>query len=82
MSKHVDFLSDYTGEHKPNYLHITQRNDGDIVIWTSIHPENQCDKGIQITASGSRLRKNKAEIIKKFSEIIDLLNEEQQENNF
>lgn len=73
MSKQCLFVSDNTSFSEPNVLRICQRDDGDIELSVSVrHPQ---ERGISIRASGSRF-KSYAKIIKKFSEIIDLINEE------
>ena len=74
MSKMCKFISDNTPTSSPNILTIVQRDDGDIEILTTIR-HNQ-EGGISFRASGSRL-KSYAKIIKKLSEIIDLINEDE-----
>jgi hypothetical protein len=75
--KQVRFVSDYTSLEHPNILHLTQRDDGDIVLNVIVNKDNiLLNKSVQFTASGSRLRKNYGKIINKFSEIIDLINED------
>ena len=73
MSKNCKFVSDNTPFESPNTLTISQRDDGDIELHISVR--NETDRSVSIRASGSRLR-NWGQVIKKFSEIIDLLNEE------
>ena len=74
MSKFCRFVSDNTPASEPNILTMVQRDDGDIEFKVSVyHPQ---ERGISIRASGSRL-KNYAKIINLFSQIIDLLNEEE-----
>ena len=74
MSISCMFVSDNTPISEPNVLRICQRDDGDIELSVSVrHPQ---ERGISIRASGSR-SKNYAKIIKKFSEIIDIINEEE-----
>ena len=73
MSKVCKFVSDNTSYETPNVLTMVQRDDGDIEFCVSVrHPQ---ESGISIRASGSRLR-NYAKVINLFSQIIDLLNEE------
>jgi hypothetical protein len=73
MSKICKFVSDNTPNSEPNILTMVQRDDGDIEFCISrYHPQ---ERGISIRASGSRL-KNYAKVIKLFSQIIDLINEE------
>ena len=74
MSKFCRFVSDNTSTSEPNILTMVQRDDGDIEFKVSVyHPQ---ERGISIRASGSRL-KNYAKVINLFSQIIDLLNEEE-----
>lgn len=73
MVKICKFVSDNTPLTEPNVLFISQRDDGDIEIEISIG--NDLEKVISFRSSGSRL-KNWGKIIKKFSEIIDLINED------
>ena len=75
--KTVIFKSDYSNN---NTLQITQRDDGDVVIRTTIRDEN--DRGVTIatTQGGSRLKHN-GEIIKHFSAIIELLSGSEQNEN-
>lgn len=73
MSKRCMLVSDNTSFSEPNVLRICQRDDGDIELSVSVRHSQE--RGISIRASGSRL-KNYAKIIKKFSEIIDLIIEE------
>ncbi len=74
MSKMCRFISDNTPNDTPNILTMVQRDDGDIEFCVSVyHPQ---ERGISVRASGSRLR-NYAKVIKLFSQIIDLLNEEE-----
>ena len=76
MRKLCKFVSDNTPQSEPNILTIVQRDDGDIEIRISVrHPQ---EKGVSFRASGSRL-KNWGKIIQHFSEIIDLINQEQEE---
>ena len=73
MSKVCKFVSDNTSYETPNVLTMVQRDDGDIEFCVSVrHPQ---ESGISIRASGSCLR-NYAKVINLFSQIIDLLNEE------
>ena len=74
MNKFCRFISDNTPDSEPNVLIIAQREDGDVEIRTCIRHHQE--RGISIRASGSRL-KNYAKIINLFSQIIDLLNEEE-----
>jgi hypothetical protein len=75
MNKICKFVSDNTPVSEPNVLTICQRDDGDIELSVSVrHPQ---ERGVSIRASGSR-SKNYAKIIKKFSEIIDIINEEKE----
>lgn len=71
MNKICKFISDNTSKNNPNILTISQRDDGDIEM--SITIRSLSESGIAFRASGSRL-KNYSEIIKRFSEIIDLIN--------
>lgn len=74
MSKVCRFVSDNTPYETPNVLTMVQRDDGDIEFCICVsHPQ---EHGISIRASGSRL-KNYAKVINLFSQIIDLLNEEE-----
>ena len=74
MSKMCRFISDNTPSDTPNILTMVQRDDGDIEFCISVyHPQ---ERGISVRASGSRL-KNYAKVINLFSQIIDLLNEEE-----
>lgn len=74
MSKMCKFISDNTPDNTPNILTMVQRDDGDIEFCISVyHPQ---ERGISVRASGSRL-KNYAKVINLFSQIIDLLNEEE-----
>ena len=74
MWKMCRFVSDNTPNEAPNILTMVQRDDGDIEFCISVgHPQ---ERGISIRASGSRLR-NYAKAINLFSQIIDLLNEEE-----
>jgi hypothetical protein len=74
MSKFCRFVSDNTSTAEPNILTMVQRDDGDTEFTVSVyHPQ---ERGISIRASGSRL-KNYAKVISLFSQIIDLLNEEE-----
>ena len=73
--KHYKFVSDNTPTSSPNVLWLTQRDDGDIEIHISVRHEQE--QGISFRASGSRL-KNYAKIINLFSQIIDLINQEEQ----
>ena len=72
MRKKCNFISDNTPQSEPNILTIVQREDGDIEMRISVRHSQE--RGISFRASGSRL-KNWGEIIKRFSEIIDLINE-------
>ena len=74
MIKSCHFISDNTPDSEPNVLIIAQREDGDIELRTCIRHHQE--SGISIRASGSRL-KNYAKVINLFSQIIDLLNEEE-----
>lgn len=74
MRKICKFVSDNTPCEEPNILTMVQRDDGDIEIVVAVrHPQ---EHGISIRASGSRL-KNYAKVIDLFSQIIDLLHEEE-----
>ena len=74
MQKKCMFVSDNTSYETPNILTMVQRDDGDIEFCVSVrHPQ---ERGISIRASGSRLR-NYAKVINLFSQIIDLLHEEE-----
>lgn len=74
MRKMCKFVSDNTSYEQPNILTMIQRDDGDIEFCVAVrHPQ---EHGISIRASGSRLR-NYARVINLFSQIIDLLNEEE-----
>lgn len=74
VSKMCRFISDNTPTSEPNILTMVQRDDGDIEFCISAyHPQ---ERGISIRASGSRL-KNYAKVINLFSQIIDILNEEE-----
>ena len=76
MRKICKFVSDNTPYEEPNILTMVQRDDGDIEFCVAVrHPQEQ---GISIRASGSRLR-NYAKVIYLFSQIIDLLHEEEKE---
>ena len=76
MRKICRFVSDNTPYEKPNILKMVQRADGDIEFCITVrHPQ---EHGISIRASGSRLR-NYAKVIDLFSQIIDLLHEEEKE---
>ena len=76
MRKMCRFVSDNTPNEAPNILTMVQRDDGDIEFCISVrHPQ---ESGISIRASGSRLR-NYAKVINLFSQIIDLLNEEEKD---
>lgn len=73
--KDCKFVSDNTPTSSPNVLWITQRDDGDIEMHISVcHAQ---ERGVSFRASGSRLR-NYAKIINLFSQIIDLINQEEQ----
>lgn len=73
MSKICRFVSDNTPTSEPNILTMVQRDDGDIEFCVSVyHPQ---ERGISVRASGSRL-KNYAKVINLFSQIIDLINED------
>ena len=67
------FVSDNTPNSSPNVLTIVQRDDCDIELCVSCNHEQE--RGISVRASGSRLR-NYAKVINLFSQIIDLINEE------
>ena len=74
MSKMCRFISDNTPNETPNILTMVQRDDGHIEFCISVyHPQ---ERRISVRASGSRL-KNYAKVINLFSQIIDLLNEEE-----
>lgn len=73
--KIVQFVSDNTPKTSPNILTMCQRDDGDIEMRISVR--NDGEGGISFRMSGSRLVGNKAKIIKKFSEIIDLINSDE-----
>ena len=74
MSKMCRFVSDNTPTSEPNILTMVQRDDRDIEFYVSVyHPQ---ERGISVRASGSRL-KNYAKVINLFSQIIDILNEEE-----
>ena len=73
MSKTCKFVSDNTPLTEANVLRISQRDDGDIEINISVR--HLSERGVSIRASGSRFKKW-GELIKKFSEIIDLINED------
>ena len=74
MSKMCRFVSDNTPASEPNILTMVQRDDGDIEFNVAVYHHQE--RGISIRASGSRL-KNYAKVINLFSQIIDLLNEEE-----
>lgn len=74
MSKICTFISDNTPKSSPNVLTLCQRDDGDIEMRITVR--NDSERGISVRASGSRL-KNYAKVINLFSEIIDLLSEEE-----
>lgn len=74
MSKVGKFISDNTSTSKPNILTICQRDDGDIELRVTVRHDTE--RGISVRASGSRL-KNYAKVINLFSQIIDILNEEE-----
>ena len=74
MSKVGKFISDNTSASKPNILTICQRDDGDIELRVTVRHDTE--RGISVRASGSRL-KNYAKVINLFSQIIDILNEEE-----
>lgn len=76
MMKMCKFISDNTPNSEPNILTIVQRDDGDIEMCICVR--HRQENGISFRASGSRL-KNWSKIIKRFSEIIDLINEESAE---
>lgn len=71
--KYCHFVSDNTPNSNPNVLTIVQRDDCDIELRVSCNHEQE--RGISVRASGSRLR-NYAKVINLFSQIIDLINEE------
>ena len=77
MHKMCKFVSDNTPDSEPNTLIMTQRDDGDIEFCVSVR--HHSERGISIRASGSRL-KNYAKVIDLFSQIIDALNEEENDN--
>jgi hypothetical protein len=68
------FVSDNTPTSEPNILTMVQRDDGDIEFCVSVHHSQE--RGISVRASGSRL-KNYAKVINLFSQVIDILNEEE-----
>ena len=74
MSKMCKFVSDNTPYDEPNILTMVQRDDGDIELCVSV--KHHQEHGISVRASGSRL-KNYAKVISLFSQIIDLLHEEE-----
>ena len=77
MSKQCSFISDNTPESEPNTLIIAQRDDCDIEI--ALVRRNPTERGVSVRASGSR-SKNYALIIRLFSQIIDLMNDEDVEH--
>lgn len=74
MSKFCRFVSDNTPTSEPNILTMIQRDDGDIEFTVSVYHHQE--RGISVRASGSRL-KNYAKVINLFSQIIDLMNDEE-----
>lgn len=74
--KYCHFVSDNTPTSAPNVLTIVQRDDCDIELCVSCRHEQE--RGISVRASGSRLR-NYAKVINLFSQIIDLINEESED---
>lgn len=74
MLKMCRFVSDNTPTSEPNILTMVQREDGDIEFNVTVRHPNE--RGISVRASGSRL-KNYAKVINLFSQIIDILNEEE-----
>lgn len=74
--KYCHFISDNTPSANPNVLTIVQRDDCDIELCVSCNHEQE--RGISVRASGSRLR-NYAKVINLFSQIIDLINEENED---
>ena len=74
MGKICRFISDNTPTPEPNTLIIAQRDDGDIELCVSKHHPQE--RGVSVRSSGSRL-KNYGKIISLFSQIIDLINEEE-----
>ena len=74
MGKICHFVSDNTPTSEPNTLIIAQRDDGDIELCVSRHHSQE--RGVSVRSSGSRLR-NYGKIISLFSQIIDLINEEE-----
>lgn len=77
MSKMCQFISDNTPDSEPNILTIVQRDDYDIELCFT--KRNPSERGFSIRASGSRLR-NYAKVINLFSQIIDVINEENEKN--
>lgn len=75
--KYCHFISDNTPSSNPNVLTIVQRDDCDIELCVSCSHDQE--QGISVRASGSRLR-NYAKVINLFSQIIDLINEENENN--
>lgn len=75
MHKSTVFVSDNTSTKEPNILHMVQRDDGDIEFYVSVGHHQE--RGISFRASGSRLYKNRGKIISLFSQIIDLINEDE-----
>ena len=71
--KYCHFISDNTQSSSPNVLTIVQRDDCDIEL--CVNGNHEQERGISVRASGSRLR-NYAKVINLFSQIIDLINEE------
>ena len=74
MQKMCKFISDNTPYSEPNILTMVQRDDGDIEFRVAVNHHQE--RGISIRASGSRLR-NYGKVIALFSQIIDLLHEEE-----
>ena len=71
--KKITFTSDYSNDNKITFI---QRDDGDIIISTSIKDESEHGVHFATGEGGTRLRKNGYKILKKLSEIMDLLEEE------
>lgn len=73
--KMVRFVSDYTPEETPNVLKIIQNDDGDVILDIYEHKDNINTSGVRFALSGSRLRKNHAEIIQTLHKLVQLLEE-------
>lgn len=71
--KKITFTSDYSNYNKITFI---QRDDGDIVISTFIGDEYDHSVHFATRQGGTRLHKNGYKILKKLSEIMDLLEEE------